>query len=222
MRQQLYLSAGNKIAVFSLASSAFVSPFTPPGLGSSKEFAGLTLTPDGSLLLATDLSDGSLAVIDPDNPTTSYAIAVTPAVNSDGCVIGPAYVQAASDSLAFVLPGGMPGTGCGPGGSLFQVNLTARSSQFADTGTACPGGGSSLGSSADGSVIAFGGSGFCIYNSLTQTYSGNENVSQGALGHAEIEIHPHHFFARIPLRRTLRVSPAPGWHRPQVCASLAG
>lgn len=185
-RQRLYLSAGNQIAVFSLASNEFVSPLTPPALGSSKNFAGLALTPDGSLLLATDLSDGSLAVIDPDNPTASYAIAVTPAVNSDGCVIGPVYVQAVSDSLAFVLPGGMPGPGCGPGGSLFQVNLTARSSQFANTGTACPGGGSSLGSSDDGSVIAFGGSGFCIYKSPTQTFSGNVNVSQGSQSGAAV------------------------------------
>jgi len=185
-RQQLYLSTGNQIAVFSLSSNEFVSPFTPPALGSSKNFAGLALTPDGSLLLATDLTDGSLAVIDPDNPTASFVIAVTPAVNNDGCVIGPVYVQAASDSLAFVLPGGMPGPGCGPGGSLFQVNLTARSSQVANTGAACSGGGSSLGSSADGSVIAFGGSGFCIYKTSTQSFSGNMNVSQGSLSGAAV------------------------------------
>ena len=185
-RQQIYLSAGNEIAVFSLSSNEFLSPLTPPALGSSKNFAGLALTPDGSLLLATDLSDGSLAVVNPDNPTASYAIAVTPAVNNDGCISGPAYVQAASDSLAFVLPGGMPGNACGPGGSLFQVNLTARTSQFVNPGAACPGGGGSLGASADGSVIAFGGSGFCIYNSLTQTFSGNVNVSQGSQSGAAV------------------------------------
>ena len=177
-RQQLYLSAGNHIAVFSLASNEFVSPLTPPALGSSKVFAGLALTPDGSLLLATDSADGSLAVVDPDNPAASYVIAVTPAVKNGGCTMGPFYVKAASDTLAFVLPGGLPGNGCGPGGTLFQVNLTSRSSQAANPGTACGSGGSSLGSSSDGSLIAIGGSGFCVYDSLTQTFSGNVNVPQ--------------------------------------------
>src|SRR6202046_4771711 len=171
-RQQLYLSAGDHIDVFSLSSNQFVSPLTPPAVGSSKGFAGLTLTPDGSQLLATDLLDGSLAVVNPDNPTTSYAIAIAP-VTGQGCVSGPLYVQGPNDNTAFVLAGGMPGPGCGPGGSLFQVNLTSRSAQFANPGRACSSGGTSLGASADGSLIVMGGDGLCVYNLLTKTYLGN-------------------------------------------------
>ncbi len=177
-RQQLYLSAGNHIDVFSLASNTFVSPLTPPALGSTKEFVGLALTPDGSLLLAADLLDGSLAVLDPDNPTNSYAVSVTAVTGSGSCYQGPMYVQAVSDSLAFVELGGLPAPACGSGGTVFQLNLTARTSQPVNPGTACASGGGSIGSSSDGTYFVYGGSGFCVYNTQTQTFSGDEYAAQ--------------------------------------------
>ena len=127
-RQQLYLSAGDHIDVFSLGSNQFISPLTPPALGAVKQFAGLAMTPDGSLLLATDLLDGSLAVINPDSPSSNYVIPITPAIGSGnpGCTIGPIYVGAAIDNQAFVATGGLPGIGCGPGGSVFVANLVSR------------------------------------------------------------------------------------------------
>src|SRR5207253_1990777 len=71
-RNQLYLSAGDHIDVFSLVSNQFLTPITPPAQGASKQFAGLALSLDGSLLLATDLLDGSLGAINPDTPSNSY------------------------------------------------------------------------------------------------------------------------------------------------------
>ncbi|MGH9343328.1 MAG: IPT/TIG domain-containing protein, partial [Terriglobia bacterium] len=72
-RNQLYLSAGDHIDVFSLSSDSFTTPLQPPAVGTKKQFEGLTLTPDGKYLLAADLADYSLAVIDPDSPSGAYA-----------------------------------------------------------------------------------------------------------------------------------------------------
>src|ERR1700722_3362362 len=180
-RQQLYLSAGNHVDVFSLSSNEFGTPLTPPAIGSSKEFAGLALTPDSSLLLATDLLDGSLAVMDPDNPNNSYAIPVVTPVTSQGCTTGPLYVASSINSLSFVQPGGLPGTGCGPGGSAYQVNLNSKSSGFVSAGNACLGVGSSLSSTSDGTTVVFGGDGFCVYNAASQTFAGNNSVAPNSV-----------------------------------------
>jgi hypothetical protein len=174
-RQQLYLSAGDHIDVFSLSSSQFVSPLTPPALGSSRKFAGMALTPDGSHLLAADLLDGSLAVIDPDNPATSSVFAVAPVDSSDPrCTIGPLYVAASINNLAYVVTGGLPAIGCGPRGSLFQVDLAAKtSSSFSDVH--CPTSalsGSFVASSLDGTKIAFNN---CVYDGVQKTFNGFNN-----------------------------------------------
>ncbi len=186
-RQQLYLSAGDHIDVFSLESSQFVSPFTPPAQGASKQFSGLALTPDGSQLLAADLTDGSLAVINPDNPANSYFIPIAPVSGQPACNIGPMYVASASGGQAFVVYGALQGVGCGLGGSLYAVNLTTKTAAL----DACCGFDNfSVASSADGNEIAIGGGVIYVYNvaqqsvfstgagyqSGTETISGDGNV----------------------------------------------
>ena len=165
-RQQLYLSAGDHIDVFSLGSNQFVSPLTPPAQGASKQFAGLALTPDGSELLAADLLDGSLAVINPDSPANSYFIPIAPASGQPACNTGPLYVASAIGGEAFVVYGAMPGIGCGLGGSLYAVNLTSKT---ATVDTCCANGNDSVASSADGSEIAIGGSDLYVYNVAQQS-----------------------------------------------------
>lgn len=178
-RQQLYLSAQDHIDVFSLSTDQFVAPLVPPAQGTQKQFTGLALTPDGSLLLASDLSDGSLAVINPDNPASSFAIPVAAATtNSNGCLIGPLYVAAISDQQAYVVTGALPaGIGvvanCGPGAVVYQANL---SSQTASLIPADGCGGGNVAASHDGAIVAFGGDpqgygGFCTYNVAQNAYS---------------------------------------------------
>jgi hypothetical protein len=77
-RSQVYLSAGDHLDVFSTTSNQFVTQLHPAALGSQKKFTGLALTPDGSQLLVADLLDGSLAVINPDTPSNTYAIPIAP------------------------------------------------------------------------------------------------------------------------------------------------
>jgi len=163
-RKQVYLSAGDHIDVFSTVSNQFVSPLTPAAVGSQKQFAGLALTPDGRLL-AGDVPDNSLAVINPDNPTSSsgnYAIPMP--VNADqginGCVIGPVYIAAAStlSNLAFVNTGGLDG-------SCFGLTYIANLATHAVTNFECTGDGA-LGASADGNFVVID-NGPCIYNVQT-------------------------------------------------------
>jgi len=77
-RQQLYLSAGNHIDVFSLTTNSFLPPITPPSVGGPRQLEGLALTPDGSKLLVANSSDNSVAVISPDLPTAATAVTIVP------------------------------------------------------------------------------------------------------------------------------------------------
>jgi IPT/TIG domain len=166
-RKQIYLSAGDHIDVFSLNLKQFLSPLTPPAQGATKEFAGLALTTDGSTLLATDLLDGSLAVINPDQPSGAYVIPVAPANTGDPrCSIGPIYVAAASNNQAFIMLGGLPGVGCGPnlGSSYYAVDLVTKQASPAVFPPNCPISGNSIASTRDGTKLALGGTPFAIYD----------------------------------------------------------
>jgi hypothetical protein len=158
-RQQLYLSAGDHIDVFSLTSNQFLAPLTPPATGASKQFAGMALTPDGTSLLATDAADGSLAVIDPDNPSSAYAVSIVAVFGGPGIVINPTYVAATSNNEAFVT-----------GGGEFLVNLTTRTVGRPPEGpNECTD--SYVSATDSGNLVAIGGGPpFCIYDVTTNTY----------------------------------------------------
>jgi hypothetical protein len=181
-RKQVYLSAGDHIDVFSLATNRFTTTLNPPSstAGGAKQFAGLALTPDGSLLLAANLLDGSLAAISPDTPSTNYAIPIVPVGTNGnpGCNVGPLYVAATVNGGALVVTGGLPGLGCGPGGSLYIVDLKVHAASPLSSSA------SAVSATRDGTKIAangpLGGSpsgSFCIYNSVTNT-SGCNSSSQ--------------------------------------------
>lgn len=194
-RNQLYLSAGNHIDVFDLTSNEFVAPLNPPSQGSAKQFAGLALTPDGTVLLATDLLDGSLAVIDPDNPTMSYSVFIAAPTSSTAqgingpftCTDGPLYVAAAINNQAYVTEGGFPGPGCGPGqGSFYDVDLTSKtvSNAFASLAN-CAVAPAFLATSGDGSKLAISGpqagSGiFSVFDLVHHTCNGSGAYQSGA------------------------------------------
>jgi len=173
-RNQLYLSAGDHIDVFSLSSNSFTTPLQPPAVGTKKQFQGLALTPDGKYLLATDLTDFSLAVIDPDTPSDAYVVPVATGGASFGyqCSTGPLFVAADNLGNAYVVTGGVVGINCGVGGYKATVNLASKTSALM-TAPGCdnigPGGlAGYIGSPADGRLIAISSAGqygaFQIYN----------------------------------------------------------
>lgn len=166
-RKQVYLSAGDHIDVFSTSSNQFVTPLSPLAQGSKKQFAGLALTPDGSQLLAADLMDGSLAVINPDSGSSAYIpiAAAGPGVN--GCEVGPLYVAATSSTtnLAFVSFGSLPAPSCPQYGNVYIANLQTHA-----VATAQCTGGVGLDASGDGGFVAIGNSP-CIYSVQNSSYT---------------------------------------------------
>ena len=170
-RQQLYLSSGDHIDVFSLAAGRFVAPLTPPASGALKEFAGMALTPDGNTLLAADLLDGSLAVINPDNPSASSFIPVVLPTSAFRCTLGPLFVAAGINNKAYVTQGGLPPTGCSTSGGMFQVDLVAGTSVIVANqicGQDLPAG-TFVSSSAAGDHVAFN---TCIFDAVGQSFNG--------------------------------------------------
>ena len=164
-RNQVYLAAGDHVDVFSTSTNQFVTSLHPAAQGATKQFAGMALTPDGSQLLVTDVNDGSLAVIDPDSPSNTFAIPVYGATG-DGCIVGPIYVAATSTHLAFVQTGSLPHPSCPQSGNTFQVNLLART---AVQTIQCESG-IGVDASADGNFVVLGGPP-CIYSAATSTYT---------------------------------------------------
>jgi IPT/TIG domain len=151
--------------VFSINSNQFVSPLTPTAQGATKEFAGLALTPDGTELLAADLTDGSLAVINPDANTSTYIpiAAAGPGVN--GCEVGPLYVAATANGQAFVSTGSLPQSSCPQSNSTYIANLQTKAVSLSQ----CDGGiGVDSDSAGDFVVI---GSSPCVYSSQTGTFT---------------------------------------------------
>lgn len=171
-RNQLYLGAGDHVDVFSLTSMQFLTPFQPPNVNGMKEFTGMSLTPDGSLLLIANLKDGSLSILNPDNPSSATADMISPPTTSQNCVTGPAYVAATNTGIAFVQFGGEPGIGCGPGGPLFQLTLANGMVALPNFPPGLTCGTAYVSATRVGDMVAIGPN-FCLYNSATNTWIGN-------------------------------------------------
>jgi len=178
-RNQVYLSAGDHVDVFSTSSNQFVTPLHPAAQGAQKHFAGLALTPDGSQLLVANLADGSLAVINPDAPANTYAIPVAPAgPGVDGCAVGPLYVAATSTNLAFVTTGSLPAPSCPPYGGVYIANLQTH----AVTQPVPCGGALGVEATGDGNFVTLGGTP-CLYSAQNSTYTtGSFPVYYGTTG----------------------------------------
>jgi hypothetical protein len=170
-RDQVYVGAGDHIDVFSPTSGQFVAAFQPPATGSQKQFSALAMTPADAELLAADFLDGSLAVINPDSPSGSYAIAISPEVPGvNNCGVGPLYVAGTSTNLAFVAYGSFPAPSCPQYGNTYVANLSARTAAAVPASAACGTTALSVDASSDGNYIAFG-SPPCIYSAQNATYS---------------------------------------------------
>ncbi len=100
-RNQLYLSAGDHIDVFSLTTNSFTSPITIPSVGGSRLILGLTLTPDSTRLLAANQSDMSVAIVNPDDPASGAVAVSLPLTGLPGNP-GPFQIATTSTNQAFV------------------------------------------------------------------------------------------------------------------------
>jgi hypothetical protein len=119
-RQQVYLSAGNHVDVFSLSSNSYLPPITPPSLGGKRNLVGMALTPDSSKLLVANFTDYSVAIVNPDAPASATAVQIAP----PGTYLSPVPDQIATTSLntAFIVTGNNAGLE-GGGGSVYVLDL---------------------------------------------------------------------------------------------------
>jgi len=121
-RQQLYLAAGDHLDVFSISTRTFLLPIAIPSIGGTRQLAGLALTPDNTKLLVANFSDNSVAIINPDNPSSSQVVQVVPSGTGNGSV-GPTYIAGTSTGLCFIgTANGNPESGTTL--NLYQLNLS--------------------------------------------------------------------------------------------------
>lgn len=112
-RHWVYLTAADHIDVFSADTAQFLTPIVPPTISGKKQLQGLALTPDHSKLLIANSSDFSLAIIDPDNPSSAAAVKVGIPTG-----LGPYAVASTSTGKAFVTTNGCDG------GGVYVVDLS--------------------------------------------------------------------------------------------------
>lgn len=173
-RDQVYLSAGDHVDVFSLQTNSFIAPLNLPGLNGPPYFGGLALTVDGSKLLVGNLHDGSVVLVDPSNPSSPTVVAVSPPQNGN-CMVGPAYIAATSTNKALIITGAAPTPTCGSGnGSLYQLGLSTLLVTQLTAPLACPL--AYLSSTRDGSKVAISGpesgiEGFCLYDPSSSIFT---------------------------------------------------
>lgn len=174
----------------SMASLQFVTPLMPAIRGASSQFAGLALTPDGSELLAANTLDGSLAVINPDSPSSTYAIPIAGFSGENNCAVGPLYVAATSSGQAFVITGSIPSiAGCPSQGNVYIANIAAKTAAGTSGVAACSlfeqyPFTTSLGVDAtlDGSLVVLGSGSYgpeCLYSVASNSYSQVAGSIQG-------------------------------------------
>jgi YVTN family beta-propeller protein len=164
----VYLAAGSQVEVFSLASNQFVTPLVPASIGSQIQFTGLALTPDGSQLLVTNVLDNSLGVINPDTPTSTFAIPIPAQTPVNNCPVGPVYVAATSAGTAYVATGSVPAVSCPSSGAVYIANLSTRTAvaPAAKCGTSTL----TVDASSDGNYVGFANPD-CIYSVQNATYT---------------------------------------------------
>lgn len=118
-RHWVYLSGGDHIDVFSADTNQFLTPIVPPSISGLRQIKGLALTPDNSKLLVANFADLSIAIINPDNPTSSSIVKIPVSIAN---APGVADIVATSTGKAFV--DGVSGTFSGCANSqLFEVDL---------------------------------------------------------------------------------------------------
>jgi hypothetical protein len=183
-RHWVYLSAGDHIDVFSADAGQFLAPIVPPSVSGTRRILGLALTPDKSKLLAANFADISVAIINPDNPSSSTAVRIPVNVAN---APGVADVVATSTGKVFV--DGVSGTFGGCGGQVWELDLTSLMVTLR-TDLPSPGlqvGGNSFSESANGSqvLLAGPGCGVCLWNASTDNFIAGQGLvsdSSGASG----------------------------------------
>ncbi len=127
VRKQAYVATSTGLMVFSTTSGQWIPPLQVPTLNGTMDLRDLALSVDGTHLVVTNASDGSVAVLDPTGSSAGYAIAVPGLVRTIGtCSIGPGAVAALAGNKALVFPQMATGNNCGYLSKYATIDLQAR------------------------------------------------------------------------------------------------
>jgi hypothetical protein len=167
-RTQVYLVAPDHIDVFSVGSNSYGTPINVPSVGGTRLLSGIALTPDGSKLLVANFGDNSVAIINPDSPTSgAVAVAFPPTAPY---TLGPFKIAATSTNTAIVSGGVNPPYGP----SLESLDLGTL--QVTPINAVAANGFDDVASSADGSTVVVAvpgstGGGLDVWQAATNTWS---------------------------------------------------
>jgi IPT/TIG domain len=132
-RRQVYVSAGNHVDVFSGDTLQFLSAIVPPTVSGTLQLRGLALTPDGSKLVIANFSDSSVAIVDPDNPSSGNVVKIPVTIANS-----PGVNAVAATSTGKVFVDGVSGTFSGCGAQLWEIDLpTLHVTLRTDSSLAC-------------------------------------------------------------------------------------
>jgi hypothetical protein len=169
-RRYVYLLTHSQVDVFSLNSDSFLAPIIPPTLNGKMMLTGLDISIDGSLLAIANLSDQSVALVNPDNPLNAPKL-VPLAINLFGrSYPGGPYSVAATSKGTFFIGTSIPQIS-GATGSLYELNPgTGTIQQRSNVGDFLNTAGFPLFRSADGTRILIAG-GLSLWNSAMDSFS---------------------------------------------------
>ena len=183
-RHWVYLSAGDHIDVFSADSQQFLTPIVPPTVSGARQIRGLALTPDNSKLLAANFADLSVAIINPDNPSSSTAVRIPVTVNN-----APGLRDVVATSTGTVFVDGVSGTFLGCSGELWELDLATLKATLR-TDLPFPGiqvGGNQFSRSSAGNLVSLAsGCGNYLWNASTDKFIegvGGTSTATSADGH---------------------------------------
>lgn len=168
-RNRVYVSAGDHVDVFSPASRSFAAPLPMPVVSGVAKAGPLALTPDGKKLLVGNFGDGSLAVIDPDNPVNRQAVSLFHAGTFPTCVIGPRTIAPTSAGTVVIRIGATPDFPLCLGDGLDLLNLTTLQSTGPTLPLGC--GVEDVFADSAGDTVLLAGSAYCTYTAATDTWS---------------------------------------------------
>ena len=180
-RHWVYLSAGDHIDVFSADTQQFLTPIVPPTVSGARQIRGLALTPDNSKLLAANFADISVAIIDPDNPSSGTAVRIPVTIAN-----APGVADVVATSTGNVFVDGVSGTFSGCGGQVYELNLaTLQVTLRTDLGfSGLQVGGNNFSRDTAGNLVFLAGS--CasfLWSAATDTFipglDGTGNASSG-------------------------------------------
>jgi IPT/TIG domain-containing protein len=167
-RNQVYLSAGDHIAVFSVAGNSFLNSIPMPAVTGTPVAGALGLTPDGSRLLVGNFQDGSLAVIDPDNAANNRVALLPGSFNIGTCAGAPISIAPTSVGTAVIKMGAPPAFNCNSD-QLDLVDLTTLQPLVTQLAPGCLLG--DVVSDNRGSVVVMSSTDFCTYSPASNTWN---------------------------------------------------